>query len=120
MKNKKVLWITDDQIDNKEIYIEKFKYNNLDLTLSEKFYYDSKFDLVLVDYGHLGVNKFNIRILKMFYANDIEIIWTGGLGGNDKYTNDCKLMFPEEKWMHNIESWELTDIDYSISKKLED
>lgn len=118
MKNKKVLWITDDQIDHADLHINIFKRFNLDLTLTEKFYYKKDFDLVLVDYGNLGNYENAVEILREYYLQNIPILWTGGLGGSYRYENDCKKMFPKEKWLHKVESWELRDIHFFVSRKL--
>ena len=116
---KKVLWITDDLIIYEDIICkEKFKYYSLDLTLSELFFFEDSFDLVLVDYGHVGDETNAIEVLRKYYLEDIQVIWTGGLGGGDRYQNDCKKMFPKEKWLHKIKSWELRDIEFFVAKEL--
>ena len=119
MKRPKILWITDDQIDNKDIYKWSFSMFKLSLTLTEDFIFDDKYVLVLVDYGHLGDIK-NAKILKRYYDREIPIIWTGGLGDTNYYLDDCKKTFPDELWMHTIKSFGLTDLKFWVNRELKD
>jgi len=112
---KKVLWITDDERDS-ELYSDE----DVSYTFSYKFQYIKGYDLILVDYEFLGgrkknddVEKNNIDILRKYYFDKTPIFWTGGL--SNIYVNKCKKDFPNIKFLHNIESFDLQDIVFWIS-----
>ena len=58
----KILWITDDQIHHKEIFICNWKETGK-LILTRDFLVIDNIDFVIVDYGHLN-NINNVNVLK--------------------------------------------------------
>ena len=117
MKKRKILWITDDQINHRNIYVEHWKEVG-ELILTNKFIVKDNIDFVIVDYGFLDKIE-NVNILKEYHLNKIPIVWSGGFGGTDRYSEDSKKVFPNEKWLHNIESISLSNLMWYVDNYFE-
>ncbi len=122
--SKKILWITDDQIDHKDTYIKKFQEVGK-LILIDKFTLIDNIDFLIVDYSFIWgesnsliEHKTVLKVLKTYYKRKIPIVWSGGLGGTSHYEEDCKKTMSDEKWMHNIESVSLQDLLWYVDNKL--
>ncbi len=118
-KEKKILFITDDfdkiswqskkklcepgniYYNEKTNYL-KFKFDKIDSF--ENLDKRKKYDAILIDYGLIGDKKENIEILQLLYSKEIPLAWVGGLGGSLHYNKDAKLMFPKQKFLHNLYS----------------
>ncbi len=109
---KRILWITDDQINHKEVYTENWKETGK-LILTKDFILLENIDFVIVDYGNLS-NLNNVNILKQYYLKNTPIVWSGGFGGTNRYSEDSKKVFPKEKWLHKILSIELSDLIWYV------
>lgn len=114
---KKVLWISDDARDS-ELYSDE----DITFVMSKEFKFVKGYDLILVDYGYLGgrkkddgIEKNNIEVLRKYYLEKTPIFWTGGLSGGRYYAISCKKDFPNIKFLHNIESFDLHDITFWVS-----
>jgi len=116
-KEKKiVLFISDDfsrnHFDEVMIQLIKPRYPELDFRLVDRFDYTLKhirdrLFCVFVDYGLIGdiynvMTIMNIDLLEYFYFGGVPIIWCGGLAC--RYPDDCRLMFPDKKFLHNLRS----------------
>ena len=120
-KKLKVLWITDDFDRHIKLYEDNWARHNLDLKILNKWEYLKGYDLVLIDYGFIGYwdkEKFKdfdkIRMLQSYYLEGCKMAWCGGLGGGDSYTNAVKEDFPKNKFLHNLRSLDLHDIEWSV------
>ena len=113
MEQKRILWITDDQINHRDIYVANWEETGK-LILTKEFTLIDNIDFVIVDYGHLD-NINNVNILKKYHLKGIKIVWSGGFGGSDRYSEDSKKVFPKEKWLHKIDSVELSDLIWYVN-----
>lgn len=121
-KMKKILWINDDFINHYLLKKKRWRLHNLNLIMSKDFIYDKEVSLVVVDYGLLAgehmADMNNVKILRKYFDNKIPLVWSGGLGGSDFYTRDCKKVFPLINWLHSIESESLEDLLWYVCNLL--
>lgn len=122
---KKVFYITDNYDgcygdSTKQMFIDNWAEWNVELIFHEEddFIFRSDVEYVLIDYGFVD-NQKNMDVIKQFYLAGIPILWTGGLGGSGHYPNDCKKMFPKDKWAHKIPSYDLGHVMHHVTTFLD-
>jgi len=74
--------------------------------------YLRKYDAFLIDYGIVGDDKDNLDMIKDMTKSGI-VIWCGGLNGH--YSEDCKRLFPDRKYMHNLKECSIGASDIKIA-----
>ena len=111
---KKILRITDDQ-DNLQLGTSCYS-SNIEYTgkVINKFQFLKSYDAILIDYGMMGNFKNSVDILRKYYFAGIPMFWCGGL--SSKYEDDCKKVFPDIKFLHQIKSIELQDPATSLDR----
>jgi hypothetical protein len=88
-------------------YNEESNHFKFDFSFVKKFSQvpDKNFDVVLVDYGIMRSERCSTRVLEKFYERGSVILWSGGFGDvKDKYNDDAQKQFPEEKFLHHLQS----------------